>query len=93
LLPDLLPHEPLRVSGREPAQLVLSAHTERTVSQRLAQLVGDEHDGDEGQGLPLAFALAAALIRRNGGVLRTAVAADGRTAITVDWSRTTREGV
>ena len=93
LLPDLLPHEPLRVSGLEPAQLVLSAHTERTVSQRLARLVGDEHDGDEPQGLPLAFALAAALIRRNGGVLRTAVAADGRTAITVDWSRTTREGV
>ncbi len=92
LLPALLPHEPLRVSVTDPFTLALNAHTERTVSQRLAQLVGDERDGD-GQTLPLAFALAAALIRRNGGMLRTALGADGRTAITVEWpARRTQEG-
>jgi hypothetical protein len=86
LVPDLLPRAPLRVAASGPATLALTAHAERTVAQRLTQLVGEGRDGDGAEPLPLAFAMAAALIRRNGGTLRTATRDDGTMTITIEWT-------
>ena len=68
LVRDLVAHTPVRIGSRADGAVELRVRTERAVAARLASWVaGAEQDADAAP--PLAFALAAALVRRNRGRL------------------------
>jgi nitrogen-specific signal transduction histidine kinase len=83
LLPDLVPKQPLRVRVSETGALELGVRAERTVAQRLAAYVEERAGAPPAETPPLAFALAAALIRRNGGSLEVRSAGEGSSIISL----------
>ena len=91
LVRDLTPRGPLRVAARGDGALELTVRADRAIAARLAAYVGDAGDVAEAA-TPLAFALAAALVRRNGGRLEARAGEDGTTIITVRIPRTVARG-
>jgi DNA-binding NtrC family response regulator len=83
LVGDLVPHEPLRVTAPDAGALEMHAHAAPTTAARLATFVegGEQTLGVETPTLP--FAIAAALLARNGGRLSVRSGEAGTTVITV----------
>ena len=82
LVHELVPHEPLKLTVPESGAIELEAHAEPAAATRLTAFVeGADTETDEAP--TLSFALAAALLERNGGSLRVRSAAGGATVIRV----------
>ncbi len=91
LVRDLTSHTPVRIAIGDDGALELTVHADRAIAARLAAYVADAgRDGETAP--PLAFALAAALIRRNHGRLGIRASDDGATIITVTIPRTVAYG-
>ncbi|MBI3769007.1 MAG: hypothetical protein HY271_11025 [Deltaproteobacteria bacterium] len=91
LVHDLMSHAPVRIATGDDGTLEVTVHADRAIAARLAAYVADaERDGETAP--PLAFALAAALIRRNHGRLGIRASDDGATIITVTIPRTVAHG-
>jgi len=87
LVRDLIAHAPVRVATRTDGSLELTVHADRAVATRLAGYVGDGERSETDAPAPLAFAIAAALLRRNRGQLETRTGTDGATVVTVRLPR------
>ncbi|MCC6764223.1 MAG: hypothetical protein IT293_06130 [Deltaproteobacteria bacterium] len=86
LLPSLVAHSTLAVHGREDGALELCVRAEPSVAARLSAWVAPRpRETDENP--PLAWALAAALLARNGGMLSVRRGDDQATVIRIDWRR------
>jgi DNA-binding NtrC family response regulator len=82
LVGELVAHQSLYVTAPQAGTLELRARAEPAAAARLTAFVeGAEQTGTETPTLP--FALAAALLERNGGHLRVRSGGDGTTVITV----------
>jgi DNA-binding NtrC family response regulator len=68
LVPDLVPHTALVVHGAAPGVLEVRVQTDPSVAARLTAWV-EPHANGATETPPLAWALAAALLERNGGAL------------------------
>ena len=88
LIRDLMPHEPLRVVVRADGTLEIRVHMEPTTAERLAAYVGEGPAPAAGETPPLPFALATALLARNGGTLTVESPPGAATVITVSWAGT-----
>lgn len=84
VLGDLAPHEPVHVTAPAPGALEITARAEPATVARLTAFVEGADEAAAGAETPtLPFALAAALIERNGGHLRVRRGDEGTTIITV----------
>jgi hypothetical protein len=88
LLPDVTPHSPLAIRGVEPGVLELQVRTEPSTAARLAAWV-EPHASAGGETPPLAWALAATLLHRNGGALTVRGGEKDTTVIRVEWAPST----
>jgi DNA-binding NtrC family response regulator len=79
----LVPHEPVRVRLSEAGVLELVLRAERSTAERLAGWIEGAEGRTGADTAPLPFALAAALIRRNGGSLQLHATSEGATMITL----------
>jgi signal transduction histidine kinase len=86
LVRDLVPHTAVRIATGAGGALELTVHADRAIATRLAAYVEAVPDY-EAAAVPLAFALATALIRRNAGRLEIRAADDGATIIMVTIPR------
>jgi DNA-binding NtrC family response regulator len=86
LVRDLVPHTAVRIATGAGGALELTVHADRAIATRLAAYVETVPDY-EAAAVPLAFALATALIRRNAGRLEIRAADDGATIIMVTIPR------
>jgi len=91
LVPDLVPHEPLRVAITDTGTLELRVRAQRTTAERLATYVEEVPGATTAETPPLPLALASALIRRNGGTLQVRSVGAGMTSITVALPRPRQE--
>ncbi|HEY2388940.1 MAG TPA: histidine kinase dimerization/phospho-acceptor domain-containing protein [Candidatus Binatia bacterium] len=82
---NLVPHTVLRADTGSDGALELAVRTDEAVATRLAAYVDDV--GADGDAPPLAFALASALLRRNGGGLESRAGGGGTTIVTVRLPR------
>jgi hypothetical protein len=86
LVPDLVPHSALAIRGVAPGAVEMQVRAEPSVAARLAKWV-EPPGGAPAETPPLAWALAAALLERNGGAL-TVRRDEGETmVIRVEWPR------
>jgi hypothetical protein len=85
LATNLVPHTVLHAGTAADGSLELVVRTEEAVATRLAAYVDDA--GTDGDTPPLAFALAAALLQRNGGRLESRAGGGGTTIVTVSLPR------
>lgn len=83
LVPDLSAHTVLKVRGAERG-VELQVRTEASIAARLAAWV-DPAAGDDGETPPLMWALAAALLARNGATLAVRKGDAESTVIRVEW--------
>ncbi len=88
LVRDLVAHTPIRITARSDGSLEVAASVGRSVATRLAGYVDNGQHGEASAPPPLALAIAAALLRRNGGRLHTRTGADDATVVTVSLPRT-----
>ena len=91
LVHELVAHEPLLVAVAETGTLELRVRAERTTAERLAAYVEETPGRPAAETPPLPFALASALIRRNGGTLQVRSDGAGTTSITVALPRARQE--
>lgn len=87
LVQDLTPHAALKVRGLDAGVLELEVRTEASVAARLAAYVEPRGGAGAAETPPLAWALAAALLQRNAGVVSVRRGDDAATIIRVDWGR------
>jgi DNA-binding NtrC family response regulator len=85
LLPDLVPHTTLAVHGAAPGVLEMHVRTDPSVAARLTHWV-EPHANGGTETPPLAWALAAALLARNGGALSVRKGDAETTVIRVTWT-------
>jgi len=85
LVTDLVPHSPLTVRAAGRGVVEMHLRTEPSTAARLAAWVDPPNGGSETP--PLTWALAAALVERNGGALRVRREDDGGTVVRVEWSQ------
>ncbi|MEO6028608.1 MAG: histidine kinase dimerization/phospho-acceptor domain-containing protein [Candidatus Binatia bacterium] len=85
LVTDLVPHTPLtvRAGGRGAVEMQLQAGS--STAARLAAWVDSPNGASETP--PLTWALAAALVERNGGVVRVRREDSGSTIVRIEWSQ------
>ena len=83
LVGNLVPHTSLTIRGDGPGAVEMRLRTEPSTAARLAAWVAPS-DG-EGETPPLAWALAAALVERNGGALRVRKDDGGTTVVRMEW--------
>jgi two-component system NtrC family response regulator len=83
LLPDLVPHSPLTIRGGGPGVVEMRLRAEPSTAARLTKWV--EPSRGEAETPPLAWALAAALVERNGGALRVRKEDGGGTVVRMEW--------
>jgi hypothetical protein len=86
LVADLTPHTPLAIRGVEPGVLEMRVRTEPSTAARLAAYV-EPHGEAAGDTPPLAWALAATLLQRNGGALTVRGGDKDTTVIRVQWAQ------
>lgn len=87
LVPDLVPHTPIKIRGAAPGVIELQVRTEASTAARLAAWVEPRSGADAAETPPLAWALAGALLERNGGALTIRGGEANSTVIRVDWTR------
>lgn len=87
LVPDLVPHTAIKVRGAEAGVIELQVRAEASTAARLAAWVEPRPGAGAAETPPLAWALAAALLERNGGALTVREGDAGSTLIRVDWTR------
>ncbi len=87
LVTDLVPHTPLTVRAAGRGSVEMQLRTEPSTAARLAAWV--DPSGDAGETPPLTWALAAALVERNGGALRVRRDDGGATVVCVEWPQPT----
>jgi len=85
LVPDLVPHTTLAVRGAAPGVLELRVRADPSVAARLTSWV-EPHANGATETPPLAWALAAALLERNGGALTVCKGDAETTLIRVTWT-------
>ena len=90
LVADLVPHSALAVRGVAPGVLELEVRADPSVAARLASWV--EPRGSGGETPPLAWALAAALVERNGGTLAVDRGQGDTTVIRIAWAESAAGG-
>jgi len=83
LVSDLVPHSAFAVRGVAPGALEMRMRAEPSIATRLAKWVEPHAAGTETP--PLAWALAASLLERNGGALTVRRAAESELVIRVEW--------
>jgi hypothetical protein len=83
LVPDLLPHSPLTIRGGGPGVVEMRLQAESSTAARLAKWV--EAPKAEAETPPLAWALAAAIVERNGGALQVRKDDGGGTVVRMEW--------
>lgn len=86
LVPDLVAHAPIKIRGSEPGVIEMQVRAEASIAARLGALVEPRSNAGPAESPPLAWALAAALLRRNGGALTVGKGDAGTTVIRVDWT-------
>jgi hypothetical protein len=84
LLADVVQHSAVAVRGVAPGTLELEMRADPSVAARLAKWVAPESDATA-ETPPLAWALAATLVERNGGVLSTRRSENDGIVIRVAW--------
>jgi signal transduction histidine kinase len=82
LVPDLVPHTALTIRGAGPGVVEMAVRAEASTAARLTKWVDPSAGADETP--PLAWALAAALVERNGGALRVRKDDGGGTVVRVE---------
>ena len=82
LVHELIPHEPLKMTVPESGAFEFEAHAEPATVTRLTAFV-EGADTETAETPTLPFALAAALLERNGGSLRVRKGAAGATVVRV----------
>jgi hypothetical protein len=87
LVSDLVPHTPIKIRGAEPGVIEMQVRAEASTAARLAAWVEPRSNAVPAETPPLAWALAAALLARNGGALTVRKGDDGITVIRVEWTR------
>jgi hypothetical protein len=80
LVPDLVAHQPLRMTIPAAGSVEIEAHAAPTAVARLGSFVTGA-GGESGDTPPLPFALAASLLERNGGSLHVRRGSNGTTLI------------
>lgn len=89
LVSDLVPHTPIKIRGAAPGVIEMQVRAEASTAARLAAWVEPRSNAVAAETPPLAWALAAALLARNGGALTVRKGDDGITVIRVEWTRRT----
>jgi signal transduction histidine kinase len=83
VVPDLVPHSPLTIRGGGAGVVEMGLRAEPSTAARLTKWVEPSRGEDETP--PLAWALAAALIERNGGALQVRKDDGGGTVVRMEW--------
>lgn len=86
LVSDLVPHTTLAVHGVAPGVLEMRVRAEPSIAARLTAWVAPHASGAT-EHPPLTWALAAALLERNGGALTVHKGEDETTVIRVEWTK------
>jgi hypothetical protein len=88
LVPDLVPHTPIKIRAAAPGVIEMQVRTEASTAARLAAWVEPRSTaGPAAESPPLAWALATTLLGRNGGALKVSKGDAGITVIHVEWAR------
>jgi len=82
LTADVVANTPIKIRGAEPGVLEMLVRTDASIAARLTAWV----DASTAESPPLAWALAAALLRRNGGALTVRKGDAGDMLVRVDWT-------
>lgn len=87
LVSDLVPRTPIKIRSAEPGVIEMQVQMETSTAARLATWVEPRSNAAAVETPPLAWALAAALLGRNGGALTVRKGDVGTTVIRIGWTR------
>lgn len=85
LVPDLVAEAPILMRAAAPGAVELQVRTDSSTAARLAAWV-EPRNGRHSETPPLAWALAAAVLARNGGSLAVRPGESGGTVIRIGWT-------